>query len=133
MCPYLGDAPLELSAAEPAVCGLTVDAELFGEFLQCYLVVIPTGNMARPDGPLLSKSLSHQKLLDDQRVEHGFLRRRPAFRIEIVSDLSSGRPLSTEGRDPIQYFVVMLQLFEASHGADNRMRRLAYRTTRTFL
>src|SRR4051812_43565602 len=64
-----------------------------------------------------------QKLLDDQRVEHWLLRRRLAFRIEIVSYLSSGRPLSTERCDPIHYFVVMLQLFKTSYGSDNRMRR----------
>ncbi len=100
-----------------------MDAELFGEFLQGHLVGIATGNIAGPDGSLLSKSLSYQKLLDDQRVERWLLRRRPAFRIEIVGDLSSGRPLGTQRRDPIQYFVVMLQLFKASYGSDNRMRR----------
>lgn len=95
---------LELSASEPAVSGLTMDAELFGEFLQGHLVVIATENVAGPDGSLLSKSLSYQKLLDDQRVEHWFLRRHPAFRIEIVGYLSSGHPLSAERCDPIQYF-----------------------------
>lgn len=98
-----------------------MDPELFGEFLQCHLVVIPTGNVAGPDRSLLSKSLSHQELLDDQGVEHWFLRRRPALRIEIVGDLSSGRPLGTQHRDPIQYFVVMLELFKASHGSNDRM------------
>jgi hypothetical protein len=100
-----------------------MDADLFGEFLQGHLVVIAPGNVAGPDGSLLAKSLSYQQLLDDQCVEPWLLRRRPAFRIEIVGDLSSGRPLGTERCDPIQYFVVMLQLFKASYGSDNRMRR----------
>ena len=55
-----------------------MDADLFGEFLQGHLVGIATGNVAGPDGLLLSKSLSYQKLLDDQRVEYWLLRRRPA-------------------------------------------------------
>lgn len=79
-----------------------MDADLFGEFLKGHLIIITTGNVAGPERAPLSKPLSHQKLLDNQGVEHGFLSRRPAFRIEIVSDLSSGRPLSTKRRDPIR-------------------------------
>ncbi|SDA36973.1 hypothetical protein SAMN03159340_04080 [Sphingomonas sp. NFR15] len=69
------------------------------------------------------KALSCQQLLDDQPIERGFLRGRPAFRIEIVGDLLSGRPFGTQRRDTIQDFVVMFQLFKASYGSDDRMRR----------
>jgi len=100
-----------------------MDTELFRQLLQGHLVVIPTRNIAGPDGSLLSKSLSHQKFLDDQCVEPGFLCRRPALRIEIVGDLLSGGPFGTQHRDAVQYFVVMFQLFKASHGSDDRMRR----------
>lgn len=122
MCPNLGDAPRELSTAEPAVGGLTMDAVLFVEFLQGHHVVAPTWNVAGPDGSLLPESLSHQKPLDYQRVERGVFRRRPTFRIEMISDLAGGRPLGTKRRDPLQYLIVMLQLFKASHGSDERTR-----------
>src|SRR5690606_11447050 len=123
LCSYLGKTPPDLSAAKPAVGGLTMDAELFRQLLQGYLVGILTGYIARPDRTLLCEPHSHQKLLDDQGVELGLLCRGPALRIQIVGDLLGGRSFGTQLCDAVEYFGVMFQLFKAPYGTFDRMRR----------
>lgn len=84
-----------------------------GELLQSEVTSSSLRRGTIPDhGALRSKHLSPKKLLDNQRVERGFLRRSPAFGIEIVGDLLGGCPLSTQHRDATHYFVVMFQLFK---------------------
>lgn len=97
---HLGDAAFKLTTPEPAIDGLSVHTEVLGKLLKRHLIIVPPREISGPYGALVPEAFSYQQLLDDQRVKNIFLRRGPAFRVQVGRNLPSACPLRPELDNP---------------------------------